>query len=290
MKKLFPTLAILLALLTVGSSCDRYNPANEKRYELKGKVVSVEADKQQVTIDHEEIKDFMPAMAMPFTLRDKETLNFMSPGDDISAILVVNGDESWLESPVVTRRSEGPPTPTGVLPAKAGDEVPNFKLVNQDGKSINLHSYRGKALLVTFIYTRCPLPEYCDLMSTNFAAIEKKLAERKDAYAKTHLLSISIDPEYDTPKVLRSYGSAHTERYHAEKFDHWEFATGTKEQIKEVAQFFGLAYQQASDQIVHNLVTAIIGPDGKVVKVYADNKWKSEEVAAELERSALAQR
>jgi protein SCO1/2 len=167
-----------------------------------------------------------------------------------------------------------------VAEANKGDEVPNYLLKNQDGKQIRLHDYRGKALLLTFIYTRCPLPEYCTLMSNNFAQIDRQLQQSPDLYAKTHLLSVSIDPNYDSPQVLRSYGAAHTERYENETFSHWEFASG--EQVREMAQFFGLRYFDEKDQIIHGLKTAIVAPDGKVVKVYSGNEWKPEDVVNEL--------
>jgi protein SCO1/2 len=155
-------------------------------------------------------------------------------------------------------------------------------LQNQDGKRIRFKDYRGKALLLTFIYTRCPLPDYCTLMSNNFAHVDRQLQQDPNLYAKTHLLSISIDPGYDTPQVLRSYGAAHTERYQEETFQHWEFASG--EQVKETAQFFGLRYFPDKDQIIHGLRTVIVAPDGKVAKVYSNNEWKPEEVVNELKR------
>jgi len=280
-------LSIILALVLIASTaCRRHSPANEKRFDLKGKVVAVEVDKHLVTVAHEEITDFMPAMTMPFMLPDESALQFLAIGDEISATLVVDGAQSWLENVAITRQSSDSSGTTGVTEAQAGDEVPDYRLVNQDNKEISLHNFRGKALLLTFIYTRCPLPEYCNLMSTNFAEIDRALQKDPNAYSKTHLLSITIDPEYDTPKVLRSYGSAHTERYESETFEHWDFATGTKDQIKGVAQYFGLRYFQDNDQIVHGLRTVIIGPDGKIVKVYRDNQWKPDEVAAEMVKVA----
>jgi protein SCO1/2 len=273
-------LSIILAVLVIaGIACRRHSPANEKRFDLKGKVVAVEVDKHLVTVAHEEVKDFMPAMTMPFVLPDESTLQFLATGDEITATLVVDRAQSWLENVTITRQSSDSSATTGVTEAKEGDEVPDYRLINQDNKGISLHNFRGKALLLTFIYTRCPLPEYCNLMSTNFAEVDRVLEKDKNVYSKTHLLSITIDPDYDTPKVLRSYGSAHTERYESETFEHWDFATGTKDQIKGVAQYFGLRYFQDNDQIVHGLRTVIIGPDGKVVKVYRDNQWKPDEVA-----------
>jgi len=214
----FALISILVIAFAFNTSCRRQNAANEKRFELKGKVVAVEPDKHLVTVAHEEIKNYMPGMTMPFMLPDEATLGYLASGDEINATLVVDSSQSWLENVVITRQSTDTSPTTGIPEAKEGDEVPDFTMVNQDGKDIRLHNFNGKALLLTFIYTRCPLPEYCNLMSTNFADVDRALEKQPDVYAKTHLLSITIDPEYDTPKVLRSYGAAHTERYENETF------------------------------------------------------------------------
>lgn len=280
-------IALIIALLLFSLSSCRKDTSNQKRYDLKGKVLTVEKDKHLVTIAHEEIKDYMAPMTMPFTLREDWAFEVLKTGDQIAATLVVDGAESWLEDIVITQESAdtNAPGPTGVVEAKAGAEVPDFGLVNQNDQPIHLGQYRGKTLLLTFIYTRCPIPDYCTLMSQNFAQIESELAKQPELYQKTHLLSISIDPEYDTPAVLRSYGAAHTGKYSDEKFGHWEFATGTKDQVKGVAQFFGLRYYADRDQIVHGLRTVIINPEGKVVTVYPNNAWKPDAVLAELRKS-----
>lgn len=256
---------------------------NEKRYELKGKVVMVEREKHLVTVSHEAVKGLMPAMTMPFTVPNEQDLAALVPDSQLTATLVIDGAHSWLEDLVIVQ-STGTPTIQPGMPAEAkeGDLVPNFALQNQDGKAIHFKDYRGKALLLTFIYTRCPLPDYCDLMSNNFAQIDRQLQQDANLYGKTHLLSISIDPAYDTPQVLRSYGAAHTERYEKETFQHWEFASG--EQVKAAAQFFGLRYFADQDQIIHGLRTVIVTPEGKVAKVYTNNEWKPEEVVTELKR------
>jgi len=278
-------LVLALIVVSLSTGCRR-SSGNEKRYDLKGKVVAVEKDKHLVTISHEDIKDFMPAMTMPFTVPSDADLQILAPDDEVTATLVVDGAQSWLENLIIVKQSANASGAPGVVEAKEGDEVPNYGLVNQDGKEIKLHNYRGKTLLLTFIYTRCPLPEYCTLMSNNFAAVDRQLQQQPQIYEKTHLLSISIDPDYDTPQVLRSYGAAHTERYQDETFSHWEFASGTKDQVKGIAQFFGLRYFEDKDQIVHGLRTVIIGPDGKVLKVYRDNQWKPDEVAREMQALA----
>jgi protein SCO1/2 len=283
-----PAISVLvfIALLFASDSACRRHSGNEKRYELKGKVVAVEKDKQLVTIAHEDIKDYMPGMTMPFTLREEWAYEVLVPGDQVTAALVVDGSRVWLEDVVITKESTDtlyPKSADDIAEAKPGDEVPDYGLVNQDGKAIRIHDYRGKALLLTFIYTRCPIPEYCTLMSNNFAEIDRELQKKPDLNEKTHLLSISIDPDYDTPQVLRSYGAAHTGRYSDETFAHWEFASGTKDEVKGVAQYFGLRYFEGSDQIIHGLRTVIVAPDGKVYKVYRGNDWKPAEVLTDLE-------
>lgn len=281
-------LSMLVLICFAGQACQKKPEAvaSGRRYQVKGKVVAVDKSGHRVTLDHEEIPGYMEAMIMPYTLKDEQILSELAPGDQLQATLVVDAGSSWLEDVVFSRAS---PATTGKNESvassepKQGDAVPNFSLVNQDAKPIRIGSYRGKALLLTFIYTRCPLPEYCALMSDNFATIDKELQKDAALYEKTHLLSISFDPAYDTPKVLRSYGAAHTGNYDKETFKHWEFATGKPDEIKKMAQFFGLTYMQETDQIVHSLRTAIITPDGRVYKLYSGNDWKPEEVLSELQ-------
>jgi protein SCO1/2 len=286
------SIAVALVFLAFFFSCEKKRSPNEKHYELKGKVVSVEKDKHLVTVAHEEVKDYMPAMTMPFTLRDDWAFEVLVAGDNIAATLVVDGAQSWLEDVVITQESADTSTPTGAGPAepKPGDEVPNYRLINQDSKVIRINDYRGKTLLLTFIYTRCPLPDQCSLMSNNFATIDQELQKKPELLAKTHLLSISFDPEYDTPKVLRSYGAAVTGKYSDETFSHWEFASGSADEVKGIAQFFGLRYynneQSGNQQIIHSLRTAIIGPDGKLLKLYRGNEWKPETIVSDLVKAS----
>lgn len=287
------TISILLAILFLGginlSGCQPKRSETEKRYELTGKVVAVEKDRQLVTVAHEDIKNLMPAMTMPFTVPAAWVYEVpLVPGDHITATLVVDGLKMWLEDVVITKESS---EATGVEGAarvepKPGEDVPDYRLVNQDDKPIRIKDYRGKALLLTFIFTRCQMPDQCTLMSNNFAAIDQELQKQPELRARTHLLSVSFDPEYDTPKVLRSYGGAYTGNYTDETFAHWEFASGSEDEVKGIAQFFGLRYNKDSEsgeeQIIHSLRTALIGPDGKIVKVYRGNEWKPVEVLSEL--------
>ena len=283
LKKLLSFVCLFVAISCLGFVACRKS-GNEKRYDLKGKVVAVEPDKHLVTVSHEDIKGYMPGMTMAVTVKSESDLQIIQPNDQITATLVIDGKHSWLEDLIITQQGVIAPALPGVKIAVEGDEVPNFKLRNQDNREIHLKDYRGKTLLLTFIYTRCPVPDYCTLMSDNFAQIDRTLGQDPELYGKTHLLSISIDPEYDTPKVLRSYGAAHTGRYQDETFAHWEFAGGTNEQVKEIAQFFGLTYFPEKDQIIHALRTVIIDPQGKVAKIYGGNDWKIDEVVEELKK------
>src|SRR5713226_8737701 len=281
------TLCLALCTAILVSGCKPRRSANEKHYDLKGKVVAVNKSERTATISHQDIAGYMPAMTMPFKIKNDADLEMLKPGDQVTGTLVVDDAESWVEIAAIVE-GPGAVSQTVDVPGepKPGTDVPDFGLVNQDGKRIHLAQYRGQALALTFIYTRCPMPDQCTLMSNNFAAIDQELQKQPDVYAKTHLLTISFDPEYDSPKVLRSYGASHTGRYSDETFQHWEFATGSADEVKGIAQFFGLRYfhdtESAQDQVIHSLRTVVIGPDGKLFKLYRGNEWKPAEIVSDL--------
>ncbi len=278
----------MMALLLAGSlmtGCSK-NAGAERRFQLKGRVVAVDLTKGKLEVDHEEIPGYMPAMRMPFPLADTDVLKSIESGDEIQATLVVDDLGYRLEQPIITKALPGGAAASQAASAaepQPGDEVPDFKLVNQDGKPTKLRQPAGRAVLLTFIYTRCPLPDYCPLVSGNFAEINRALEKDPALRDRTHLLSITLDPSYDTPKVLRSYGGGYTEKYGTETFTHWEFATGEPEEIKRLATFFGLSYMAEKDQIIHSLRTALIGPDGRLVKVYRGNEWKPADVLKDIQ-------
>ena len=235
-----------MALLLAGSlmaGCSK-NAGAERRFELKGRVVAVDLTNGKLEVDHEEIPGYMPAMQMAFPLADADVLKSIESGDEIQATLVVDDLGYRLEQPIITKALPGGAAASQAASAaepKPGVEVPDFKLVNQDGKPTKLRQPAGRAVLLTFIYTRCPLPDYCPLISGNFAEINRALEKDPALNDRTHLLSVTLDPAYDTPKVLRSYGGG-TEKYGTETFKHWEFATGEPEEIKRLATYFGLSY------------------------------------------------
>ena len=274
---------ILFTIISSLTSCHKEKALPQQRYDLRGKVVAVDANAGMVTVAHQSIPGYMGAMTMSFVVKDVWAFKVLKPGQSITATLVIEGDHSWLEGLVVTE--EGKPgsdslAPPGSARMPLGQEVPDFALLNQDGKRIHLHQYRGKALLLTFIYTRCPLPDYCPLLSRNFAQIAGQVRLDPKLSASTHLLSISIDPEFDTPSVLRAYGRNYAGNLHP--FDQWEFATGTPEQVRKVAEFFGLRYWTDRGQIVHALVTALIDAGGKVTQIFRGNDWQPAQVVSDL--------
>ena len=283
-----------LAILSFGACNRAADDAPVNRYTLRGEIVSFNKDQQQVVIAHEAVPGLMEAMTMPFTLREPAAYDAMRPGAQIQATLAVSGERSWLENPIITvaepAAAPAPaPEPGSSLSEPAvGAEVPDFALVNQDGAKIALRKYRGRALAVTFIYTRCPLPDYCPLVSTNFAEVNRALERDEALAARAHLLSVTVDPAYDTPKVLRSYGAGHTGNFSDEKFRTWEFATGEPDEIRRMANYFGLAYREEGDQIVHSLRTAVVRPDGTLHKIYRGNGWKPAELLADLRELAGA--
>lgn len=199
---------------------------------------------------------------------------------------MVQGEDYWLENVVVTQHGSTPaqkPAASLHYPSP-GEPVPDFELTNQDGKRISLHQFEGSTLLLTFIYTRCPFPDYCPRVSHEFAAIDRQFRAEPARYGKTHLLSISFDPAHDTPKVLREYGYSCAGSKDRALFSRWEFAAVPAAELPKVADYFGLIYKEEGGLITHSLSTAVISPDGKIFKWYHGSEWQ----AADLLQDAAA--
>ncbi len=249
---------VVLICAGFGTGCQS---APEKHYPIQGDVISTDPAKKLLTVKHGDIPALMPAMTMTYQVAEPRQIETLQPGDKITADLVVSESKGRLEKIVLVSKGDGKTSPgTSQRIPEKGDSVPDFALVNQDGKIIHLSNYRGKVLLVTFIYTRCPLPDYCPRMNENFRAVQKLLQEIPGATERAEFLSISFDPEHDTPAVLKHYAS----RY---------------KNLPEMARYFGLVYQPEQVQIVHSLSTTVIGADGKVVKWYSDNEWTPADAA-----------
>jgi len=280
-------LILVAAFALIPAACKRAPAPQAKRYHLVGTVISIDTAHGSANIDGQEVPGFMAAMAMPYPVHDSKALAALSPGDQITADIVVTDNDTHLENIVVTKKGPAPANTTGSahLP-RPGEKVPDFTLINQDGKRIRLRSYQGDVLLVTFIYTRCPFPTFCPLVSQNFAKIYAQL--RKDpaiGSKKIRLLSVSFDPKHDTPAALKRYAETFKGTTGRNPFDRWEFAAVPAGELPKVANFFGLFYSVSGDQIVHSLSTSVISPDGTIYKWYDDNTWKPTDLLQDATQS-----
>ena len=260
------------------------------RYHLHGLILATSATTGEITVQHGDIPGFMPAMTMAYKLKDPTEIQKLKPGDEISADVLVHSDSDdyLLDSVVITSEARRGLVPAMLPPhpLMVGETVPDLPLVDQDGKKIHLRDYRGKALLITFIYTRCPLPTACPLITSHFAKVNNDLARDPKAYNASHLISISLDPAYDTPPVLRQYGLAYLDN-NAAAFSHWEFADTTPGDLKKLAEAFGLQYSEENNQITHTMATTLIDPDSKVAQTWAGSDWNPDDVAGAVKALAL---
>jgi protein SCO1 len=295
---------LVLAVLAFTAGCrlpsarlDDATPVTEtgeaqRVFQVKGIVMEVNAPEKEVEIKHEEIPGYMKAMTMPFEVRDTNELAGLEPGDSVSFRMIVTESEGWIEQirklgPPLTN---APPT-TGrfrlvrdVEPLNEGDLLPEYRFTNQFGQAISTAQFRGQALAITFIFTRCPFPTFCPLMMENLAAAQNALLSMPDAPKNWHLMTISFDPEFDTPAILKAYA----ERY---KYDpkHWSVVTGELIDITAIAEQFGLEFwREEGAGISHNLRTAVVDPSGRVHKILLGNKWKSGELVEALVDAAKA--
>jgi protein SCO1/2 len=279
------TLLASLTLLLLSCSKQEQKPTDLATFPLKGEVVAIDTVKHRLTISHEEIPNYMDAMTMPFKVKDLELLKSVDIGDSIQGVLAVSHTESWLETFTITGKSEASSThlaegATHTRVFKEGESLPAVELTNQDAKQIYFNNFKGKALALTFIYTRCPLPDFCIRMSNHFAKIQRLLSKDKALDGKWHLISISFDPKFDTPKVLKNYGQS----YRAD-LTTWDFVTGDQTAITKLT--IGLGLSLSDDEgglIAHNLRTVLLNKEGKIVRVIQGNEWTPEEVVDAMKK------
>jgi len=285
-------LIILLSLTILFCACQKPDAnatsADAKRYPFKGKVLSVDPIKKTATIEHDDIPGFMSGMTMAFPIHENWVWSEVKPGAEIQGELVVDNkampDPFWLEKVTIIAAPD-PNAPTPTPDDRIGKTVPDFSLTNQDGKRISAKDFRGKAWAITFIYARCPLPDYCIKMSTNFSDLANRLKTNAELKDKIRLLSISFDPENDTPEKLRQYGAGYLGNQAPPDFSIWQLAVGSDKDVQPVTQFFGLDYHTDENNnavIIHNLRTAVIGPDGTVRQVIDGNEWTPDDLLNDL--------
>ena len=290
-------LAVLLALLplacskreTAAPAKTTAASATARRYDLRGIIRGVDAAKREVTVDHEEIAGYMEAMTMSFPVRDDpQVFEILRAGDRLEAKLVVDEGDYWLEqiltkgfvasasgtpAPLPTARVITPEPNRGVA---VGDPVPDFALTDQTGRTVRLSQMRGEPVAVTFIYTRCPIATACPLTATRFAKLDSLLKAK--GFGK--LLTITVEPERDTPKVLAEYAS-HLGADPAR----WKFLTGDPKAVADVASRFGVIYYPDAGQIVHAQAVAVVDPEGRLATIYYGDNWDAEAVFRDLEKA-----
>jgi protein SCO1 len=269
-------------------------PANAKVYHLHGKVISVDQANKSLMIDGDDVPGFMSAMTMPYPVRNKDEMTKVSPGDEINAdIIVPQGDDSpYIQNIAVVKKGAGVPASTSSSSVsdhepQPGDAVPDFALIGQNGKRIHLSSYRGEALLITFIYTRCPFPDFCPLVSRNFAKIYADTKSNPELRSHMRLLSVSFDPDHDTPEVMRQYAKTFDGTTGGNPYGRWEFAVIPKDELQKVTDFFGVTVANNGGTLVHSMSTSVITPDGKIYSWREDTDWKPEDLIADA-TAALA--
>ena len=263
------------------ASCGR-TPA-PKQYELHGQILGVDRERGEVLVNHEDIKGFMPAMTMPYKVNDPTLLDGKNPGDLIAATLVVEEVNAYLSSIKTTGRAavQEPstvPAITGFDLLKEGDVVPDYTLVDQNRVARPIGSLKGHRLVLTFIYTRCPFSDFCPLMDKQFVALQQAIAAAPEL-RDVRLLSVTLDPDFDTPPVLEK---------HARSLDAnpgvWFFLTGDRTNVLGFAKRFSVVAQPGETEsvVVHNLRTAVIDAQGRLAKVYSGNMWAPAELVADL--------
>jgi protein SCO1/2 len=271
-------IAVLLAVV----ACRTTEPPRE--YPIEGQIYAVHPDRGEITIRHEDIPGLMPGMTMTFPVSAPGLLAGREPGDLVQGILAVGDDLGRLTS--LTKTGSAPlPSDTNAAALAAGlldvgDPVPDAAFIDQDDRRRSLSEWFGTPTLVTFIYTRCPLPSFCPLMDRNFATIQQTLAGDDRLAGRVRLISISFDPDYDTPATL----AAHAATFKADP-DVWTFLTGDRVTVDRVAARFGVGVVRPGDgsvDITHTLRTALIAADGTVARIYSGNGWSPDTVIADL--------
>jgi protein SCO1 len=274
------------ALAGIAAGCARAPEA--RRYELSGQVLAVRPAEREIVIKHDDIENFMPGMTMPFKVKEERWLHVARPGDLITATLVVESSDAWLSRVSPTGR-RAPLPPDLVLPRAAqpplapGEAVPEVGLTDQAGDPFSPADLRGLPWAVTFVYTRCPLPTFCPALDRRFAAVQTAIAD-DPALADARLVSVSFDPAYDTPAVLR----AHAEGLEADPRI-WRFVTGETQVVDRFGERFGLMVERGSgapEDFVHTLRTAVVDREGRLVRTFEGTSWATDDLIEALREAS----
>jgi protein SCO1/2 len=255
--------ASAFAVVTALASCSCV-----RHYRAQGIVLAVDRNAGKATISHRAIPGYMEAMAMPFSVEPAKDLDQLAPGSRIEFELRVSHKATTVRHVSVRQAAlDDVPVPKAEGKVAVGEPMPDFTLTDQEGRAVSLSSFQGRLVAVDFIYTRCPLPDVCPRLSANFARLQKRFGSR------IQLLSITLDPEYDTPAVLTDYGR----RWGAQSTV-WHFLTGAPEQIQSIAGRFGVVYWPEENAITHTSATAIIDRGGKLAALVEGSSFTSQQL------------
>lgn len=264
--------------------------SSAKRYAISGQILVVNPATQSLSIKHGDIEGYMPAMTMTFRVGRPDLMTGRVPGELISGTLEVDDTEGRIVEIAHTgtaplpNRDNTAAMAAGVL--EVGDSAPDAALLDQNDRRRSFSEWRGTPTLLTFIYTRCPLPNFCPLMDKNFASIQQRAAADPALAGKFKLVTVSFDPDNDTPAVLR----AHAARLKADPAV-WTFLTGDRVTVDRLAAKFGVGVVRegtAPGEITHNLRTTLIGADGRILKIYGGSDWTIATALADLRAATVA--
>ena len=276
-----PRCGVIVVGMLVLVGCHRAPAARE--YHVVGQIVAVDRRAAKVTLHHEDIKDFMPAMTMPYRVKDAELLTGRKPGELVEATLAVAGTDAWITRLTVTGVAPVPPVAAIQASAEPGDTLVDGAFVDQDGRRIRLHEWHGRPLILSFIYTRCPLPAFCPAIESRLAAVQQRI-KTDPALRGTAIVAITIDPDYDTPAVLKQHAAARGADPAV-----WRFVTGTTAEIDAFGRQFGIVVRRGDgspNDIEHNLRTIVVSRDGRIVHVEDGAAWRVEDLVGALRRAA----
>ena len=249
-----------------------------RHFRAQGIVLAVDSPNRSITISHRAIPGYMEAMSMPFHAEAARDLDQLTPGSRIEFQLkVTRGAVIARHIHLQQTALDGIALPKAEAKVAIAERMPDFTLIDQSGRAVRLSSFEGQLVAVDFIYTRCPLPDVCPRLSANFARLQKRFP------GNIVLLSITLDPQHDTPEVLAEYA----QRWRADSRT-WLFLTGSEEDVKKVASHFGIVYWPEEGAITHTSSTAIIDRAGKLAALVEGSSFTSQQlidlVRTELDR------
>jgi len=257
---------------------------------VKGVVREVASNGKSLTVRHEEIPGYMPKMTMELTVKNPSESKAVRVGDQIEFRMMASEEEHWIDTIRVLVRGvdqgsgkvDNATKAGNVREVKVGDLFPDAELLSESGQRVRLEGFRGRALAFTFLFTRCPLPEFCPRMSKHFSRARNILLNGDGKPSNWQFLCLSFDSQNDTPEVLRRYAR----NYRGESDDRWLFASVDPATLKTLAALTDLKVANEGGSFSHNLRTVVLDTRGRVHRLFDGNEWTPEQLAESVESAA----